>query len=59
MVKLPPQSEEEINKIRRSSEAEFCFLKKHDVIQKRKILRNLNGDDYEESEDQFMDEGWI
>ncbi len=64
MVRLPPQSKEEIDRIRKQSEEEFLYLKKEDVKQQRQIRQYLDGDEYELSEDElidedFMDEGYI
>ncbi len=64
MVKLPPQSKEEIERIKKQFEEEVLYLKKEDIKQQRQIRQYLDGDEYELSEDElidedFMDEGYI
>ncbi len=64
MVRLPPQSKEEIDRIRKQFEEEVLYLKKEDIKQQRQIRQYLDGDEYELSEDElideeFMDEGYI
>ena len=61
MIKIPPQTKEEINKIRKQAEKELHFLKKHDKYQADKIKAGLYGDDYESDyfEENIIEEGFI
>jgi hypothetical protein len=58
MVKLPPQSKEEIEKIKQQFEADFLFLKKEDAKQRQRIREYIDGDEYE-YDDEYLDEGWV
>ena len=60
MVKIPRQNKKEIDRIKSEFNRDFYFIeRKEDLIQKKKIQSYLNGDEYEEIEDDFMDEGFI
>lgn len=55
-MKIPNQSEEEINKIRQKAERDFYYYKKRDEIQRVKIRYIIDGDDYEEDENKYLEE---